>query len=168
MRVRTMNEVTDKRRALGRGLDSLLPSRPAAASVPAGKSDGREIPVDQIDPNPYQTRRYINEETLSELTDSIRVTGVVQPVVVRPTVGGRFQLIAGERRWLASKRAGKTTIPTVVKEVSIAQAMQITIIENLQREDLNPVEQARAFERLSYEFGLTQEQIAARTGKDRT
>ena len=163
-----MNEVTDKRRALGRGLDSLLPSRPAAASVPAGKSDGgREIPVDQIDPNPYQTRRYINEETLSELTNSIRVTGVVQPVIVRPTVGGRFQLIAGERRWLASKRAGKTTIPAVVKEVSNAQAMEITIIENLQREDLNPLEQARAFERLSHEFGLTQEQIAARTGKDR-
>src|SRR5947208_2272008 len=163
-----MNEVTDKRRALGRGLDSLLPSRPTAASVPAGKSDsGREIPVDQIDPNPYQTRRYINEESLSELTDSIRVTGVVQPVVVRPTGGGRFQLIAGERRWLASKRAEKTTIPAVVREVSNAQAMEITIIENLQREDLNPVEQARAFERLSHEFGLTQEQIAARTGKDR-
>src|SRR5947199_10257114 len=113
-----MNEVTDKRRALGRGLDSLLPSRPAAASVPAGKSDsGREIPVDQIDPNPYQTRRYINEETLSELADSIRATGVVQPVIVRPAAGGRFQLVAGERRWLASKRAGKTTIPAVGKEV---------------------------------------------------
>src|SRR5436190_15390466 len=163
-----MIEVTDKRRALGRGLDSLLPPRPAAASVAAVRPEGdREIPVDHIDPNPYQTRRYINEETLNELADSIRTTGVVQPVIVRPAVGGRFQLVAGERRWLASKRAGKTTIPAVVKEVSNAQAMEITIIENLQREDLNPVEQARAFERLSHEFGLTQEQIAARTGKDR-
>ena len=92
---------------------------------------------------------------------------MVQPVVVRPAGGGRFQLVAGERRWLASKRAGKTTIPAVIREVSNAQAMEITIIENLQRENLNPMEQARAFERLSREFGLIQEQIATRTGKDR-
>ena len=163
-----MHEVTDKRRALGRGLDSLLPPRPASASFAAVRPDGdREIPVDHIDPNPYQTRRYINEETLNELADSIRTTGVVQPVIVRPAVGRRFQLVAGERRWLASKRAGKTTIPAVIREVSYTQAMEITIIENLQRENLNPMEQARAFERLSREFGLIQEQIATRTGKDR-
>jgi ParB family chromosome partitioning protein len=102
-----------------------------------------------------------------ELADSIKVSGVVQPVVVRPLPNGRFQLVAGERRWLASKRAGKMTIPAVVREISNEQAMEITIIENLQREDLNPVEQARAFERLSREFNMTQEQIAARTGKDR-
>jgi len=123
--------------------------------------------VDLIDPNPYQTRRQINEAALSELTESIRVSGVVQPVIVRPSANGRYLLVAGERRWLASRRAGKTTVPAVVKQVSNEQAMEITIIENLQREDLNPVEQARAFERLSREFGLTQEQIAARTGKDR-
>ena len=163
-----MNETTDKRKALGRGLESLLPSRPVVGTTPTQKPEGgREIPVDQIDPNPYQTRRQINEESLHELTESIRVTGVVQPVVLRPGANGRFQLVAGERRWLASKRAGKTTIPAVVREISNAQAMEITIIENLQREDLNPMEQARAFERLSREFNLTQEQIATRTGKDR-
>lgn len=163
-----MNETTDKRKALGRGLESLLPSRPVVAATPAQKPEGgRDVPVDQIDPNPYQTRRQINEEGLHELTESIRVTGVVQPVVLRPGPNGRFQLVAGERRWLASKRAGKATIPAVVREISNAQAMEITIIENLQREDLNPIEQGRAFERLSREFNLTQEQIATRTGKDR-
>ena len=162
-----MNETTDKRKALGRGLESLLPSRPVAGTPAQKPEGGRDIPVDQIDPNPYQTRRQINEESLHELTESIRVTGVVQPVVLRPGANGRFQLVAGERRWLASRRAGKTTIPAVVREISNAQAMEITIIENLQREDLNPMEQARAFERLSREFSLTQEQIAARTGKDR-
>src|SRR4029077_5014397 len=104
---------------------------------------------------------------LQELADSIRTSGVVQPVVLRPAANGRFQLVAGERRWLASRRAGRTTIPAVVRQISNEQAMEITIMKNLQREDLNPVEQARAFERLSREFGMTQEQIAARTGKDR-
>lgn len=166
--------INDKRKALGRGLESLLPGRPVSipqpvASTPApSPSQGpAEIAIDLIDPNPYQTRRQIREESLIELTDSIRASGVVQPVVLRPAAGGRFQLVAGERRWLASKRAGKTTIPAVVRQISNEQAMEITIIENLQREDLNPIEQARAFERLSREFGLTQEQIATRTGKDR-
>jgi ParB family transcriptional regulator, chromosome partitioning protein len=163
--------INDKRKALGRGLDSLLPSRPAvtpiampAAQTPAGP---QEISLDSIDPNPYQTRRRINETALEELAESIRASGVVQPVVLRPAANGRFQLVAGERRWHASRRAGKTTIPAVVRQISNEQAMEITIIENLQREDLNPIEQARAFERLSREFSLTQEQIAARTGKDR-
>jgi ParB family chromosome partitioning protein len=164
--------MNDKRKALGRGLDSLLPSRPVAMPIamPAAQAvaSAQEIPVDSIDPNPYQTRRRINEAALEELADSIRASGVVQPVVLRPAANGRFQLVAGERRWHASKRAGKTTIPAVVRQISNEQAMEITIIENLQREDLNPVEQARAFERLSREFGLTQEQIATRTGKDRT
>jgi ParB family chromosome partitioning protein len=163
--------INDKRKALGRGLDSLLPSRPAvtpiampAAQTPTGP---QEISLDSIDPNPYQTRRRINETALEELAESIRASGVVQPVVLRPVANGRFQLVAGERRWHASRRAGKTTIPAVVRQISNEQAMEITIIENLQREDLNPMEQARAFERLSREFSLTQEQIAARTGKDR-
>jgi ParB family transcriptional regulator, chromosome partitioning protein len=162
--------MNDKRKGLGRGLESLLPSRPAPAPVamPAPAPSGpQEIAVDLIDPNPYQTRRQINEAALAELAESIRVSGVVQPVVLRPAANGRFQLVAGERRWLASKRAGKTAIPAVVRQISNEQAMEITIIENLQREDLNPMEQARAFERLSLEFNLTQEQIAARTGKDR-
>ena len=162
--------MNDKRKGLGRGLDSLLPSRsaPAPIAMPAPAPAGaQEISVDLIDPNPFQTRRQINETALSELTESIRAAGVVQPVVLRPSINGRFQLVAGERRWLASKRAGKPTVPAVVRQISNEQAMEITIIENLQREDLNPMEQARAFERLSREFGLTQEQIAARTGKDR-
>jgi ParB family transcriptional regulator, chromosome partitioning protein len=162
-----MIKINDKRKALGRGLDSLLPGRttaPARGPSPAG---AQEIALELIDPNPYQTRSRIREETLGELADSIRSSGVVQPVVLRPGPNGRFQLVAGERRWLASKRAGKATIPAVIRQISNEQAMEITIIENLQREDLNPMEQARAFEKLSRDFGLTQEQIASRTGKDR-
>lgn len=163
-----MTKLTDKRKALGRGLDSLLPGRSSVAAKPTVSTGGsQEIALDLIDPNPYQTRGRINEEALKELADSIRASGVVQPVVLRPTPNGRFHLVAGERRWLASKRAGRATIPATVRQISNEQAMEITIIENLQREDLNPMEQARAFERLSREFGLTQEQIATRTGKDR-
>ncbi|HEX7284665.1 MAG TPA: ParB/RepB/Spo0J family partition protein [Candidatus Angelobacter sp.] len=138
-----------------------------ATATPGSAQGPQEIAVDLIDPNPYQTRRKLREDALNELADSIKASGVVQPVVLRPVPNGRFQLVAGERRWLASKRAGKTTVPAVVRHVSNEQAMEITIIENLQREDLNPMEQARAFERLSREFNLTQEQIASRTGKDR-
>src|SRR5215467_14156729 len=162
-----MIKLTEKRKALGRGLDSLLPGRSSIAATPAVSAGSQEIALDLIDPNPYQTRGRINEEALKELADSIRASGVVQPVVLRPTPNGRFHLVAGERRWLASKRAGRATIPATVRQISNEQAMEITIIENLQREDLNPMEQARAFERLSREFGLTQEQIATRTGKDR-
>jgi ParB family chromosome partitioning protein len=163
--------INDKRKALGRGLDSLLPSRPTITPIamPAAQAaaSAQEIPIDSIDPNPYQTRRRIDETALEELAESIRTSGVIQPVVLRPIANGRFQLVAGERRWHASKRAGKTTIPAGVRQISNEHAMEITIIENLQREDLNPMEQARAFERLSREFSLTQEQIAGRTGKDR-
>ena len=159
-----------KRRALGKGLDSLLPRvQPPAATSPMEYEGGkpREIPLDQIDRNPFQTRSRVNEEQLAELAVSITANGVVQPVLVRPQANGRFQLIAGERRWLASKKAGKETIPAILRQVSDEQAMEITIVENLQRADLNPMEQARAFERLSREFHMTQEQMATRTGKDR-
>jgi ParB family chromosome partitioning protein len=163
--------INDKRKALGRGLDSLLPAKPATAPITMSAShtsgSAQEVLIDSIDANPYQTRRRINEAAMEELAESIRASGVVQPVVLRPGPNGRFQLVAGERRWHASKRAGKTTIPAVIRQISNEQAMEITIIENLQREDLNPIEQAKAFERLSREFGLTQEQIASRTGKDR-
>jgi ParB family transcriptional regulator, chromosome partitioning protein len=164
-----------KRRALGKGLDSLLPRVTApSGSGPApampGESEAgrpREIPLDQIDPNPFQTRSRINEETLAELAASISANGVVQPILVRPQADGRFQLIAGERRWRASGLAGKKTIPAFLRQVSDEQAMEITIVENLQRADLNPMEQARAFDRLSRDFGMTQEQMSLRTGKDR-
>jgi ParB family chromosome partitioning protein len=162
-----MSKLLEKRKALGRGLDSLLPGRALAAKAAMTSAGAQEISLDLIDSNPYQTRRRIKEESLNELAESIRSSGVVQPVVLRPGANGRFQLVAGERRWLASRRAGKRAIPAVVRQISNEQAMEITIIENLQREDLNPIEQARAFERLSREFNLTQEQIASRTGKDR-
>jgi ParB family chromosome partitioning protein len=160
-----------KRRALGKGLESLLPRVEAEIKDPTEKpgNEGtpREISLDQIDRNPYQTRTRFDEAALGELAASIAATGVVQPILVRPLPNGRFQLIAGERRFLASKKAEKQTIPAVLRAVSDAQAMEITIVENLQRTDLNPMEQARAYDRLTREFKLTQEQMAQRTGKDR-
>ena len=172
-----MSIATDnKRRALGKGLDSLLPrvnSQPAPvpihtpAPIEAEGGKPREIPVGEIDRNPFQTRMHVDEVELNELAASITANGVVQPILVRPLASGRFQLIAGERRWRASQLAGKKTIPAILRQVSDEQALEITIVENLQRADLNPMEQARAFERLSREFHMTQEQIATRTGKDR-
>ena len=176
----------EKRKALGRGLESLLPggvrsavnppARPAAAPLPAPvakaapeNAEGlHELALAVIERNPFQTRQRLDEAALEELAASIRASGVVQPIVVRPISGGRFQLIAGQRRWEASKRAGKSTVPALVREVSDQQAMEMTIVENLQRRDLATMEQARAFERLSRDFGMTQEQMAQRTGIDRT
>jgi len=183
----------DKRRALGRGLESLLPggarvatgaamapvstvapdgARPAVlpevqAAAAASGSRVMQVPLDQIDENPYQTRQRFDNQGLQELADSIRANGVVQPVVVRPTPAGRFVLILGERRCRASKLAGKMTIPAIVRSVSDQQAAEMTVVENLQRQDLNCLEQANAFARLSREFGLTQEQIGQRTGMAR-
>ena len=169
-----MNPTPDKRKALGRGLETLLPAARGIqtiatdAAAPQPSSDRlRELPFELIDRSPYQPRTHLDEAALQELTESIRACGVIQPITVR-AVDGRYQLVAGERRWLASQRAGKATVPAIVRQLSNEQAMEIGIIENLQREDLNPVEQARAYERLSREFGLTQEQMAQRTGKDRS
>ncbi|MDP9049184.1 MAG: ParB/RepB/Spo0J family partition protein [Acidobacteriota bacterium] len=159
-----------RRAALGKGIESLLGPRPQAAPAvaqpePMGKP--LEIALDRIERNPNQTRTLFDEAKLKELADSIVATGVIQPIVVRELGGGRYQLIMGERRWRASQIAGKATVPAMVRKVSDEQALEMTIVENLQRADLNPMEQARAFERLSREFKLTQEQIAQRTGKDR-
>lgn len=174
-----------KRRALGKGLESLLSKRAPADIVSRvdtmiaekpwlnerSESDSggkpREIRLDEIDPNPYQTRMRLDEEKLDELSRSIVANGVVQPIIVRPLPNGRFQLIAGERRWRASEKAGKETVPAILRQVSDEQAMEMTIVENLQRADLNPIEQARAYDRLNREFHMIQEQIALRTGKDR-
>jgi ParB family chromosome partitioning protein len=169
---------SDKRRALGKGLEALLPHRSAPQPVqihaaadgpPAPVSDGKplELDLDLIDRNPFQTRSQFDEAALEELATSIAATGVVQPILVRPVAAGRYQLIAGERRLMSSRKAGKATIPAVVRPASDEQAMEMTIIENLQRADLNPMEQARAFDRLGREFQMTQEQMAKRTGKDR-
>jgi len=169
----------NKPRALGKGLESLLPARPPAAApiaiapAAAAESTGKplEIDVELIDRNPFQTRTNFDETKLAELAISITASGVVQPIVVRHGVNhrqdGRYTLITGERRLLASKKAGKATIPAIVREVSNLQAMEMTIVENLQRADLNPMEQAHAYVRLSRDFHMTQEQMAERTGKDR-
>jgi ParB family chromosome partitioning protein len=156
-----------RRSALGKGIESLLGPKPQAAAVVESTGKPLEIALDRIDRNPNQTRTNFDEAKLAELAESIGATGVVQPIVVRELPGGRYQLIMGERRWRASQTAGKATIPAIVRQVSDEQAMEMTIVENLQRADLNPMEQARAYERLSRDFHLTQEQIAKRTGKDR-
>jgi ParB family chromosome partitioning protein len=166
------SQAPPKRSALGRGLESLLPARPAAPAAEAAPSGKPlEIPLDLIDRNPYQTRTSFDEAKLAELAASVAASGVVQPIVVRKgedfAQTGRYTLITGERRLLASKKAGKATIPSIVREVSNLQAMEMTIVENLQRADLNPIEQAHAFNRLSRDFNMTQEQMAERTGKDR-
>jgi ParB family chromosome partitioning protein len=163
-----------KRRALGKGLESLLPGRSGfnsaptpTAPAPPDEGKPREIPIDQIERNPFQTRGSMDDGALKELAASIAATGVVQPILVRPLADNRFQLIAGERRWRASRMAGKPTVPAILRHVSDEQAMEMTIVENLQRTDLNPMEQARAYDRLGQQFKMTQEQMAQRTGKDR-
>jgi len=169
--------IDPKRRALGKGLESLLPSRPSPTTVPAitavAESTGKplEIPLDHIERNPFQTRTRFDEAQLNELAQSIAASGVVQPIVVRPLSPPdgqvKYQLITGERRWLASRKAGKATIPAIVRQASDEQTLEMTIVENLQRADLNPMEQARAYHRLSHDFKMTQEQMATRTGKER-
>jgi chromosome partitioning protein len=141
----------------------------AAAVVPAwARNEGLiEADIDLIDPSPYQPRTRFREQTLDELARSIVASGIVQPLVVR-RIGNRYQLIAGERRWRAAQRASLRRVPVVIHDVPEQSAMEMTVVENLQREDLNPIEQARAFQRLTDDFTMTQEQVAERTGKDRT
>jgi ParB family transcriptional regulator, chromosome partitioning protein len=180
--------MTEKHKALGRGLESLLPPRPfsgipptlAPASgdkggAPAGAATGLlpgeavlQIPLDLLDENPYQTRSQLDDHGLHELCDSIRALGVLEPILVRPAANGRYQVVAGTRRVKAARLAKRVEVPAVVREVSNEQAMLMTVVENLLREDLSTLDQARAFLRLSQEFGLTQDDIAARTGKDRS
>jgi ParB family transcriptional regulator, chromosome partitioning protein len=126
-----------------------------------------QIDIDLIEPSPYQPRTRFREEALDELSRSIQASGIIQPIVVRP-VGNRYQLIAGERRWRAAQRAGLKKVSSIVRQVPDELALEMTLVENIQREDLNAIEAARAFERLMDEFQLTQESVAERTGKDRT
>ncbi|MFI5107009.1 MAG: ParB/RepB/Spo0J family partition protein, partial [Terriglobales bacterium] len=141
-----------------------MPELHAQAFKPEPGDAVLRVNLDQIDENPYQTRRAFDAAALQELADSIRVNGVVQPIVVRLSSTGRFTLVLGERRCRAAKLAGERSIPAIVREVSNQQAAEMTIVENLQRQDLNCLEQANAFARLSRDFGLTQEQIGQRTG----
>jgi ParB family chromosome partitioning protein len=147
---------------------ALEPALLSPATGPGRSLNGpREIDIDLIDPSPYQPRTRFREEALDELARSIRASGIIQPLVVRP-IANRFQLIAGERRWRASQRAGLTKVSAIVRQVPDELALEMTLVENIQREDLNAIEQARAFDRLMHEFHLTQESVAERTGKDRT
>lgn len=160
----------NRRRALGRGLTSLLPARKApepTASRPSAPGHTTRLPIDAIDPNPVQPRSGYAAEKLHELAASVRAHGIIQPLLVRPHAG-RYQLVAGERRWRAARLAALTEVPVVIQEVPDERLLEITLVENIQREDLNPLEIARAFERLSRELGLSQEEIAQRTGKDRS
>ena len=175
------------RKALGKGLSALLRDFPAAAepaaveapvppvaapvapapAVAAAVGGILEVPLDFIQASPYQPRAYFEPQALEELAQSMRSGGVVQPVVVRPH-GDRYQLVAGERRLRAARLAGMSRIAALVRTLSDEQALELSLVENIQREDLNALEQARAFDRLASDFGLTQEEIAQRTGKDRT
>ncbi len=162
------------RKALGKGLSALLaPRAPQPASAPAPvprRAEGEEvlrIPVTQIDPNPLQSRTIFQAEKLGELAQSIKANGVIQPLIVR-WHENRYQLVAGERRWRASKIAGLTEVPVVVQNLTDEQLLEVTLIENIQREDLTPIEVAHAFERLVKELGLSHDEIGRRTGKDRS
>jgi ParB family chromosome partitioning protein len=164
-----MNKVENPRRALGKGLGALLPTRAPAQSLPEPVSGDAtsSAPIDSIDPNPLQPRRLFHSERLGELAQSIRANGIIQPLVVR-RIGDRYQLVAGERRWRAAKLAGVEQVPVVVRDIPDERLLEITLIENIQREDLNPIEMAGAFERLGRELLLSPEELGRRTGKDRT
>ena len=152
-----------RNKALGRGLDALL-----GPGQGGGRGDaGREIPVEMIRRSPYQPRRKLDADALEELTRSVRAHGVVQPVVVRPVGEGRYELVAGERRWRAAQGAGLATVPAVVREVSDKVALSIAIIENIQREDLTPLEEARGVARLVEEFSMTHREVAEAVGRSR-
>lgn len=158
----------DKRPALGKGLSALIPDAPAA---PAPTRAPLELDVDRLEPSEFQPRQHLDEAALDELSRSITASGVIQPIVVRRVAGDRYQIIAGERRWRAAQRAGLAKVPVVVKDttgITPAQLLEWALVENLQRENLNPIEEAAAYHRLAGEFQLTHDQIATRVGKDRS
>ena len=152
------------RRPLGRGLSALLPTRPAPTTP--SQALPNTVAIDAIAPNPLQPRTVFQPDRLEELAASIRANGIIQPLIVR-RAGLSYQIVAGERRWRAAKIAGLSEVPVVVQEVADRQMLELALIENLQREDLNPIETAQAYERLGKELGISQEEIGRRTGKDR-
>lgn len=160
-----------KKRGLGRGLDALLGSINAPGTEPAPEGAAqeslRELPLQQLSPGKHQPRRHFDEAALSELTESIRAQGVVQPIVVRLVGADRYEIVAGERRWRAAQRAGLSSIPVVVRELDERSAMAIALVENIQRADLNALEEAEALQRLIKECGLTHEACAEAVGKSR-
>ncbi|MCA9995430.1 MAG: ParB/RepB/Spo0J family partition protein [Anaerolineales bacterium] len=156
-----------KRRGLGRGLGALIPNETLQAESPA-QSSVQTVPVASIQPNPHQPRMMMDEDKLAELAASIQEHGLIQPLIVTTADEGGYYLIAGERRWRASQKAGLTEVPVVVKEATPQAMLELAIIENIQRADLNPLEEAFAYQQLMDEFGLTQEQVAQRVGKGRS
>jgi ParB family transcriptional regulator, chromosome partitioning protein len=157
--------MVEKRPALGRGLSALIPDAPAVPPPAAARA--HEVDIDLLTPNPFQPRTVMDEGKIDELARSIRSNGVIQPIVVRKA-GPRYEIIAGERRWRASQRAGLLKVPIVVRDTPDDQLLAAALIENIQREDLNPIEEAHAYRRLVDELKLTQEQIADAVGKDRS
>ena len=149
------------KRGLGRGLGALLSSNPAEGDTLL------EVAVDEIEPNPNQPRKAFSSRALDELTDSIKSSGVIQPVIVRRQ-GAGYQLVAGERRWRAARQAGLARVPALVREVTDAESLELALVENLLREDLNPMEEAEAYDKLLARFGWTQEELAQRVGKERS
>ena len=165
--------MSTKRKGLGRGLDALLGSQPAKATSSEKKADAgsglNSLSVDQLEPNRFQPRTVFDESGLDDLAESIRSQGVVQPIVVTPKANGKYTIIAGERRWRASQRAGLKEVPVVVREVSNdQQLLEMALVENIQRADLNAIEEAEAYRTLGDNFELSQEDIAKRVGKGRT
>jgi ParB family chromosome partitioning protein len=155
------------RKALGKGINALIPNFETEVPTSAATAGMVELLIDEISPGDTQPRKDFNDEKLKELENSIRENGVIQPIVVQKR-GEGYEIICGERRWRASRKAGLKKIPAVIREVSNTQSLQMALIENIHRQDLNPIEEAQAYKRLSHEFGLTQEVIARQVGKNRT
>jgi ParB family chromosome partitioning protein len=153
--------MVEKRQALGRGLSALIPDAPAAPETP------QEIDIDKLQPNRFQPRTAMDDERIAELADSIRAHGIIQPIVVRKAANG-FEIVAGERRWRAAQRAGLQKVPVAVRDIPDDRLLAAALIENIQRENLNPIEEAHAYRRLAEDLHLTQEQIAESVGKDRS
>lgn len=151
-----------KKSGLGKGLDSLFNENATDDNLAV------ELRLSEIEPNKNQPRTYFDPEALGELAESIKIHGLLQPIVVRPMPGGTYQIVAGERRWRACREAGLNTVPVIIKDLDDKQTMELALIENLQRKDLNPVEEAMGYSRLIKEFKLTQEQVSDRVGKSRS
>lgn len=159
--------MAEKRPALGRGLSALIPDTPVAPAQPSSSERALDVDSDLLRPNKFQPRTHMDDERIEELARSIRSNGIIQPIVVRKVDGG-YEIVAGERRWRAAQRAGLLKVPIVVRDIPEDRLLAAALIENIQREDLNPIEEATAYRRLAEEFQLTQDQIAEAVGKDRS
>lgn len=159
----------EKRQALGKGLSALIPD--GGDALKPGRSNSLEVDIDRLEPNVYQPRGAMHEPALDELAKSIKANGVIQPIIARRLDNGRYQIIAGERRWRAAQRAGLLRVPVVIKDIASSEGkrlLEMALIENIQRQELNPIEEAHAYQRLQDEFGLRQEDVATQVGKDRS